>query len=560
MPVSNRDSLLIFIIGVVVFTIGLSPEFTGSDCRFAMFAQEMLRNGPTFFSTTYDQPYPDYPGTSTFMIYLASMPFGKITPFSAVLPGAVVSAFVLMIIYWIGAIHSRQWGLFAVMIALFTHEFLILSRGLSSDQYVSLATALGFYLAYSANIYSRKKRLWLIPLLFVAGFAFRGPIGLVIPAAVVCTYYFFNRDFKLFALLAVTSSILFLLCFKGMLVAAAYQGGAVFAEHVWKMQMAGRMGEAARNWIGYYWTASFVNYAIAYPLAVIAAVSLYKKILRRENADYKFLGYLVLWMVLILLGMSIPGTKKSRYIVPMMPAAALLASYIFIAPLQNGILSGLKEIFLGFCRWFPAGVAVFAFVFWAFGSPIMAFAMRTNSEHLPSLLAGYYLLTLCLMILLTAMAWHVNARFRNGQRDLALMAIGAAAFIIIILFINGPINYDLNSTRPFVEKVETLQRQNQGDLVFYKIRADAEAIKFMVNLDKPVKPQFIRSPDAILGYTVPVHFISKQEDFADLPEDVAKHVKILATGKIGNDNCIVFEHVEVSKNTHESAELVSEDR
>jgi 4-amino-4-deoxy-L-arabinose transferase-like glycosyltransferase len=522
-----------------------------------MFAQEMLRNGPSFFPTTYDQPYPDYPGTSTFMIYLASVPFGKVTPFSAVLPAAVVSALILVVIYWIGAIHSRQWGLFAVPIALFTHEFLSRSRSLTPDQYVSLATALGFYLAYSANVYGRKKRLWLIPLVWIASFAFRGPIGIVIPAAVVCAYYLFNRDFKLFVLMAFTSSVLFLLCFKGLLVAAAYQGGAVFAEHVWKMQMAGRMSEPARHWIGYYWTDSFVRYAVAYPIAVIVAISLYKKILRRENADYRFLGYLILWMFVILLGMSIPSTKKMRYIVPIVPAAALLASYIFIAPLQKGILSGLKEIFLGFCRWFPAGTGIFALVVWVFGSQITAFVMRSYGKQFPSVLAGYYLVTIFLMAVLTAVVWRVNARFKEGPwRDLVLTTIGAVTLVIITVCIEEPIACDLDGTRPFVEKVETLQKQNQGDLVFYKIGADKEAIKFMVNLDKPVKPQFIKSPEAILSYRVSVFFISREEDFADLPKDVAQHVKLLASGKIGGDNYVVFACIEMFRNTSESAEAV----
>jgi 4-amino-4-deoxy-L-arabinose transferase-like glycosyltransferase len=557
---SNRDSLLIFLIGVVVFTVGLSPEIIGFDCRFAMFAQEMLRNGPTFFPTTYGQPYPDYPGLSTFMIYLVSMLFGKVTPFTAVLPTAVASALILVVIYRIGAMRSRQWGLFAVLIALFTHEFLIRSRSLTPDQYVSLATTLSFYLAYSANFYGRKKRLWFIPLVLVASFAFRGPIGIVIPAAVVCAYYLFNRDFKLFALMAFTSSIIFLLCFKWLLVAAAYQGGVVFADRVWKMQMAGRIDEGARHWIGYYWTGSFVKYAVAYPIAVIVAISLYKKILRRENADYKFFGYLILWMFVILLGMSIPSTKKMRYIVPMVPPAALLASYIFIGQRPKGLLSGLKEIFLGFCRWFPAGTGILALVVWVFGSQITAFAMWAHGKQLPSLFAGYYLVTIFLMAVLTAVVWHVNARFKEGPwRDLGLMIIGAVTFNIIIVCIGEPVEYDLNKSRPFVEKVETLQRQNQGDLVFYKISADGAAIKFMINLDKPVEPQFIRSPEAILNCKEPAYFISKEKDFADLPKDVAQHIRHLASGKIGRDDCVIFTNVEMFVYSLENSKSLSED-
>jgi hypothetical protein len=318
-----------------------------------------------------------------------------------------------------------------VLIALFTEEFLSRSRSLTPDQYVSLATALCFYLAYSADVYGRRKRLWFIPLLLVASFAFRGPIGIVIPAAVVCAYYFVNKGFKLFALVAFAASILFVLCFKGLLVAAAYQAGADFADRVWETQMAGRMGHA-RHWIGYYWTNSFAKYAIAYSLAVIVAASLFKKILRRENADYKFLGYLVLWMFVILFGLSIPGAKKMRYIVPMAPAAALVASYMFISPLQKGILSSIKEIFLNFCRWFPVGTGIFALVVWAFGARIIAFVAWISGRQLPSLLGGHYLTTIFLMVVLTAAVWRVKAGFKEGLvRDLAFITIGAATLIIM---------------------------------------------------------------------------------------------------------------------------------
>lgn len=188
----HKDSLIIFLIGLVIFTIGLSPEFTGFDCRFAVFAQEMLRNGPTFFPTTYGQPYPDYPGTSTFIIYLFSLLFGKVTPFTLTLPSAIVSSLILVFIYKIGAIQSRRWGLFAVLITLFTQEFISISRSSSTDIYTTLATVLCFYLAYSADLYNKQKRLWLIPFILIISFCFRGPIGLVIPASVICVTFLYT--------------------------------------------------------------------------------------------------------------------------------------------------------------------------------------------------------------------------------------------------------------------------------------------------------------------------------------------------------------------------------
>jgi len=524
-----RDSLLIFLIGVVVFTIGLSPEFIGFDCRFVVFAKEMMRNGPTFFPTTYGQPYPDYPGTSTFMIYLVSLLFGKVTPFTAILPTAVVSALILVVIYRIGAMQSRQWGLFAVLLTLFTKEFFGLSRSISIDQYTSLATVLSFYLAYSATVYDRQKRLWFIPLLFIASFAFRGPIGLVIPAGVLCVYYLYNRDFKKFALMASASAILLAVCSLLLLAAAKYQGGETFVKHVIEMQVTGRIGGDARHWIGYYWAGSFANYAIAYPFAIIVVVKLYKKIFGRENTDYKLLSSLVIWILVVLIGMSVPSTKKIRYVLPIIPAVALVVSYMFIDPMQKGILSGIKKTFLKFCSWFPLGTVIVILAVWVV------------SERFVFLSGANYLTVIILSTVLAAVTWVLNTRFKESvMRDLAFMAVGTVTFIVIVVGIEEPINYNRNRTKPFVAKVEALRSQQSGEVVFYNINADGEAIKFMANLDKPLEPRFIRDAEDILDFQIPAYFITMKDDFDALPTNVMQQIKLLYSGKIGHDDCIIF--------------------
>ncbi len=528
-PIVNRDSLLIFLISIVLFTVGLNPEFIGFDCRFAMFAQEMLRNGPTFFPTTYDQPYPDYPGTSTFMIYLVSLLFGKVTPLTAILPTAIVSALILVVIYRIGAMHSRKWGLFAVLLALFTKEFFSLSRHITTDQYTSLATVLCFYLAYSATVYGRQKRLWFVPLLFIASFAFRGPIGFIIPASVLCVYYLYNRDFKKVVLIASASVVLLVVCSIVLLAAAKYQGGEALVKQVIEMQVTGRFRGDVSHWIGYYWTDSFAKYAIAYPFAVIVVVALYKKILGQENADYKLLSSLVLWILIVLIGMSIPNTKKIRYVLPMIPAVALVGSYMFCDPMQKGILPGIKKIFLQFCSLFPLGTAI---------TILAAWALNRRFEFLSG---ANYFTVIVLTIILAAAALVLNIRFKESvMRDLVFTAVGTLTFIVIVVGIAEPIDYSRERTLPFVEKVESLRNRKPGDIVFYKINADSEAIKFMANLDKPINPQFINSPEAILNCKVPAYFIAMDKDFDALPQNIAQRLEQLDNGKIGVDDCVVF--------------------
>ena len=221
----TRDSLLIFAGALLLFMVGLNHEFIGFQARFGLFVQEMFRFGPSFFPTAYQNPYPDYPGTSTFLIYLVSLLVGHVSPFSAILPTAVTSALILVLTYRIGAIRSRRWGLTAVLLALFTAEFFNESRSIALDQYTSLATVLSFYLVYSATFYGRDKRLVFLPGIWFVSFAFRGPIGLVVPVAVVCSYYLWSAKYKRFILAGMVSAVVLAIGFACLLLAAKLQGG-----------------------------------------------------------------------------------------------------------------------------------------------------------------------------------------------------------------------------------------------------------------------------------------------------------------------------------------------
>jgi 4-amino-4-deoxy-L-arabinose transferase-like glycosyltransferase len=157
---SKSASLWIFLFGLAVFAIGYRPEFISFQTRFALFAKEMLLNGPTWFPTAYGTPYPDYPATSTFLIYLFSLPSGEVTPFISALPTAITSALILVVTYRTGALRSRRWGVSAAMVLILTWEFVSDSRSISLDQYTSLATVLCFYIVYSATVLGKSKRLF----------------------------------------------------------------------------------------------------------------------------------------------------------------------------------------------------------------------------------------------------------------------------------------------------------------------------------------------------------------------------------------------------------------
>jgi 4-amino-4-deoxy-L-arabinose transferase-like glycosyltransferase len=524
----TRDSVLILLFGVIVFTCCPAPEFINFDARFALFAQEMLRNGPSFFPTTYHAPYPDYPAASTFLIYLVSLPFGRVTPFTAVLPTAVASALVLVVTYWIGAIRSRQRGLAAVLFALFTVEFLAMSRSIALDQYTSLATALSFYLAYSSDCLERSRRLWLLPLAWASGFAFRGPVGLLIPAAVTCVYYLWNARFKKMLLAGTLAGGMLVLGLGGLLLAARAQGGTPFMRQVLVAQMTGRFGERGPGF-AYYWYGSLASCAVTYPLAILVVVSRFRDVVSKRTKEDRFLGVLILWVVVVLLAMSIPIAKKTRYVMPVIPALSLIASSLMVEASLEGLLLRTKRVFLRICAYLPLICAV------GVGGVLLFACLRQPEWRMCSLV------TVGLLIAPLTAAWKLDRGWRYiPDRDMYLLAVGVATFGIVHIGVVGPITYSLEKTGPFIRQVEALQEKAPGTISFFQVGPDAEDVKFMANLAKPLEPQFVSSIET-LGDTPGTHYvIAKEAVFRSLPVDEDRPVRLLARGRIGHRDFVVF--------------------
>jgi len=527
-PKLNRDSLVIFVSAVIFFLIGVRPEFIGFDTRFALFAKEMLHNGPAWFPTIYGMPYPDYPATSTFLIYLFSLPLGEVTPFTSILPTAITSALVLVITYRIGAVRSKKWGIYAVLLTLFTYQFLSLSRSISLDQYTSLVTVLCFYVSYSAAVYGKTKRLLTLPLLFVTGFAFRGPMGMLIPMAVTCGFYLWQKDIKTFIITAVCGTVLMAICWVLLLKAAYLQGAESLVAKVVDAQAAGRVSGGSHNYF-YYWVRSFSYYSAAYPLAILVLFFQFRRILRQEDDDRRLLGGLAVWVLVILIGLTIPIAKKMRYILPIAPSLSLIASYIFIASSPSKVLLNIRNIFVGFCRSFP-----FLAFFGVLG--LLLFSVCANRAF-----GAYYVIPMVLLGSLAVLNCQVTRWFDdNGLKELIFVAGAVLSLIVLQAGVIEPVNYELESTLPFVAKVESLQKSANGGIVFYQIGPDSEDIKLMSNMKELSIPEFIKSPTEILNYKQNVYFIARENHIALLPPEVMNQIELLFEGKIGHKECVIF--------------------
>ncbi|NOY53092.1 MAG: hypothetical protein GXP58_05655 [Deltaproteobacteria bacterium] len=524
----HRDAFWIFTGALFLFTVVLMPEFQGMNARFALFAQEMMRNGPSCFPTTYGVPYPDYPATSTFLIYLLSVPLGKVTPLSAVLPSAIASALVLVVIYRIGALHSRKWGVWSVFFALSTKSFFSYSRDISPDQYVSLVTVFSFYLVYSARVRGKRENLSSLFPLLLAGFLFRGPLGLVIPAGVLCGFYLLERDFSRLLLFGGGALALLTLASGVLLAAASSEGGETFVKQVIRMEAAGRI-TAASHGPGYYWGKGLVKYLPAYPLALIVFMGFGRGLFRGSGEEMRLIRHSALWIVIILGGLSIPGVKKMRYILPAVPPFALAAAWLFAGSTANRFLGKARSLLLGLFRVVPIGALLFSL-------SVLLFRKQWGFDFV-----RHGKIAFAIFVMLVAVGEIGIPRLKKiSGREAARMAVTTVTLILLTLCYSSPAYYARLESGPFIRAVSRELVRTKADLAFYRIPKDGLAVTFMANLGRPIYPRFLSTPDQLAGTGRDDRIIIKEEDFSRLPEGLRRDFSILVRGRLEKRQCLLI--------------------
>ena len=375
-----------------------------------------------------------------------------------------------------------------------------------------------------------KRSLW-IYLFFFLGFAFRGPIGLVMPTGVVCTFYLLNRQYKKLILTGIFAFILLCVCMLLLLALAYHLGGQAFMQDVLRMQIFGRIDSRYLPFY-FYFTSSLTSYALSYPLACIILFALiYQKQTKQAYpTEIKFLGYLFGWALIILLGMSIPGDKKIRYVMPMVPAISLISAYLFVAPPKQKFFhllgKGLSKIFL----YFPA-VFLLATEFVYF-----------YAKHQAWVLEIYYVPLAVFFIVLQLIGfWFVYRDVVAPRKfELKLLMLAAISFVVFHIGVIEPIAQFIERARNFITAVEAQRLESHAALVFYKENPDGLPIKYLINTVEIENPIFIEKPETLVQFSHPAFFVAKEADFAKLPADQQAKFKIIGNDRMAHTKMIVF--------------------
>ncbi|MGY1917635.1 ArnT family glycosyltransferase [Pseudomonas tolaasii] len=523
----RHQSLGLGLLGLVLFIVGnWHQAIIGFDSRFVVFAQEMLRHGPSFFPTTYGQPYADYLATSTLLTWLFSLPVGEVNSFTAWLPTAIASAFIVTLVYRLTAPYSTRWGLLSIAMLLLSSTFISETRAVSLDQMLAAVAMAVFYLGYAHDHFGSPKRLHWLFLLLILGFAIRGPIGLVIPTGVLCSYYLLNRQWRQLFTFGLLALALLAACVGLLLLLAKLSGGEEFMQDVIRMQFLGRMdGTEGSSGVLYYFTSSLGNYALAYPLALLVLLAVAIGGRRAPGPSLQLVLYCAAAGVLVMVGLSVPQAKKARYILPMLPMAAIIAAYPFQVT-QGRFFAFLRGLMLTLWTLFPALLVIGLVV-----------ARKRYPEQLSSLGLIFTLLAVLQVIALLGL---LKSRWRPLAPAFAAVLALWSTYIVVV----EPLERSLYDTRTFTLAVKAKIAEQPAPVVLHGLGKDAKAIKFMVNFNCDKVPLFTQTTADLAPLQAPVWLVMSAQDFEKVQDPRLRGLTPALSGEFDKDPYVLLHLVK----------------
>jgi len=529
-------AILIFIFSMLLFlTSNYCHEFIVMEPRWALFVKYMYKDGITFYPTLFGKAYPDYPGLFTILSYWLSLGLGTINTFTITFPTSVAAAFTVMFTYLIGAKHSVRMGIYSSLLLLATVHFYQCARQANPDMFVAVFTIIAFYFAYNSIEKPKSKTyLWIFPICLFFGFFFRGPIGLIIPASVICLCFLLAGRFKSFIILVIVSIVL-LIVFEGINCFAAYLiGGTEFLKSTLNAQVFGRMGSDKP--IIYYFLGGLGGYSLAYPFAVLALIFYWYKALSRKakNSGFKIFKYLVLWWVVIFAGMSIPGDKHLRYVLAAVPAVSLMAAYFFN---EDYVKNKIHKLILNFFNLLFLYLPLIMLVLLWIGYIVTLFIKNLPIEY-PILLPSILLIVFSICVY--SIIYFGKLKFSQMTR---LFVLVISLFILEISVLQ-PIILQTETSMKFINTVQKLTDNDKRPIIFYRLGPDGDNMDYIANSNNSnFVVEVADKPEQLEKYKRPYIILAKQKYFNRFPQDFKDQFKTLAEGKVGHTGALAMEFI-----------------
>jgi 4-amino-4-deoxy-L-arabinose transferase-like glycosyltransferase len=333
--------LLLAIIAFYFYGLGYLPLVGPDEPRYVQVAREMFQRGDLITPTLGGHTWFEKPALLYWIMGLSFRLFG-ISEWSARLGPAICGVLTIVPIYWVGRRVEvlsgdpdlRHLGCLSALVLATTPGMIAFSKGASFDIVVTMTTTWALSCVLLAELEpSDVRRRWLL----IAGYVFvgmsllaKGLVGLLIPSGVLVFYYLLRRSLPPRWFL---SSLLWGLPIT--IAVAAFWYAPVISKHGWVFIDEFFIQHHFARYLSnkYHHPQPFFYYLlIIFPLALpwlIFAIDAIRRIRhstwREKTPVHRLRAFAFAWFIMPLLFFSLSGSKLPGYILPVLPALALLS-------------------------------------------------------------------------------------------------------------------------------------------------------------------------------------------------------------------------------------------
>ncbi|HYO91300.1 MAG TPA: glycosyltransferase family 39 protein, partial [Pyrinomonadaceae bacterium] len=337
--------LLLSFASLAIFSnLGLPKDFARAESYFALGAQLMAQSGEWLSPHAPDEPVLNKPPLQYWLTGLAYKLFGY-SYATARLPSGLAALGVLLVVYLLGTrLFDRHAGLLAAACLMTSYIFYAFSRTAMSDMLLTLCVSAAlacFVMALTGKSAGREKWLVVCGYLFVGfGVLAKGPVAIVLVAGPLFFELLISRDLQMLKRLRIFRGALVVLLVAGPYFLLLYlnQGAGPLRSFFIGENLQRFTGEIYGYASVTFWrlTLSFLGNFAPWSLLLFPAVYFDWQSGRKHSPEARRARRLLyLWLCFPLVFFSFSHFKLDYYLLPSMPAAALVV---------GGFVARLKEL------------------------------------------------------------------------------------------------------------------------------------------------------------------------------------------------------------------------
>jgi 4-amino-4-deoxy-L-arabinose transferase-like glycosyltransferase len=328
--------LFLIVIAFYLFGLGRLPLLGPDEPRYAQVAREMFLSGDLITPTLGGYTWFEKPALLYWLIAGAFKVFG-VSEWSARLGPAVCGLLTIAAVWLVGRqldkTDPRGFAFWSLLVMATCLGLIVFSRAASFDVVITMTTtcSLAFFLLHELAITKSSKRLLLIGFYSFIGLSLlaKGLVGIVIPFGVVGVYYVLRRRWP--------QRFVWLSLIWGVPLAlgvSAIWYGPVIAKHGWSFVDEFFVQHHFARYVSnkyhhpqpvYFYPAIILMLTVPWTVYFVEALWKSRRWTWRGTDDLSVVRVFALaWLLFPIVFFSFSGSKLPGYVLPALPAAALL--------------------------------------------------------------------------------------------------------------------------------------------------------------------------------------------------------------------------------------------